>query len=171
MSAASFHLSLSFTSLLALYGAILSTLTAVIQLSSHFRDRAKVVLTARKNMKPIGVGHRYDGMTMVIVTATNIGRRPITITGFAAGLLFRKQQKATDWYLPDVRPPLPCEITEGKEVSAFVNQERVDFDLISHWYVWDSAGRHYRLNVAPWYKRLVSAYRHKHAKQPRKAGA
>jgi len=118
-------------------------------------------------MKSTGFGDRYDGMTMVILTATNVGRRPVTITGFAARLLFKEGEKATDWYLPDVRPPSPCEITEGREVSAFLNQDRVDFDLISHWYAWDSTGRHFRLNVAPWYKRWVSAYRRKHAKQPR----
>jgi hypothetical protein len=87
MCAASFRLNLSFTSILALYGAALSTLTAVIQLNSHFRDRAKVALTIRKNMTPIGTG-RDRGMKMVIITATNVGRRPVNVTGFAAHLLF-----------------------------------------------------------------------------------
>jgi hypothetical protein len=166
MWAASFHLGLSVTGILALYGAVLSTLTAAIQLSNHFRDRAKVVLKIRKNMRFTGGGHAYSGMIVVIVTATNVGRRPVTISGFAAALLFRNGREETDWVLFDVRPPLPFEITEGKEVSAFVNQEKVDFGSISHWYAWDSAGRHYRLTVAPWYKRWLSSYRYKHAKQP-----
>src|ERR1700683_3189066 len=106
MSAASLHLTLSFTSLLAFYGAILSTLTAVVQLSNHFRDRAKVVLEVRKNMAYAGVGHGYDGMTLTIVTATNVGRRPVTISGFAANLLYREGRKETDWMLFDVRPSL-----------------------------------------------------------------
>ena len=159
-----------FTVILAVYGAVLSTLTALVQLSNHFRDRAKVVLQIRKNMAAIGGGREYDEMRMVILTATNVGRRPVTINGFGASLLFEKGRADTDWYLPDVNPPLPCEITEGKQVSAHVNQENVDFQLICHWYAWDSAGRHYRLNVAPWYKRRVSAYRYKHAKRPEEQG-
>lgn len=151
---------LSLTSTLAIYGAALSTLTAVTQVITHLRDRAKVVLKTRKNMKALGLGHAYDGMTMVIVTATNVGRRPVTMHGFAMLPLFKKGQAETHFLLNDVRPHLPFEITEGKDVSAFVNQATVDFDSISYWYAWDSTGRHYHLNVAPWYKRWVSAFRY-----------
>jgi hypothetical protein len=152
------HFSFSLTSALAIYGAILSSITAAIQLANHFRDRAKVVLKVRKNMRFAGPDIRYGGVPLVIITATNVGRRPVTMSGFAARLLF-KQENAMDWYLPDVRPPLPCEITEGNEVSAFLKQERVNFDSISYWYAWDSAGRHYRLNVAPWYRRWFASLR------------
>jgi len=153
---------LSLTSTLAIYGAALSTLTAVTQVITHLRDRAKVVLNIRKNMKALGLGHAYDGMTMVIVTATNVGRRPVTMHGFAMCPLFKKEQPETHFLLHDVRPHLPFEITEGKDVSAFVNQATLDFDSISYWYAWDSAGRNYYLNVAPWYKRWVSAFRYWH---------
>ena len=156
------HINIS-GSLLALYGAVLSTATAVVQIMNHFRDRAKVVLKVRKNMKSAGMGERYDGTTMVIITATNAGRRPVTITGFAANLLYKEDEKATDWYLPDVRPQLPREITEGREVSAFLNQDRIDFGSIAYRYAWDSTGRHFQLNVAPWYKRWLSQRRRKHA--------
>lgn len=155
------HISLPLTGTLAVYGAVLSTLTVVIQVSNHFRDRPKVVLTVRKNMRPVFPDRRYHGMTLVIVTATNVGRRPVRIDGFAAGLLFQKGRKETDWILPDVHPPIRCETTESRTVSSFLNQADVNFDSISHWYVWDSAGRHYRLNVAPWHKRLISRYRYK----------
>src|SRR6266571_2705569 len=139
----------------AINDTVLSTITAFIQILNHFRDRADVVLKVRKNMKTLIPG--YHGMTLVIVTATNVGRRPATISGFAAKLLFG--QENTDWVLGDIRPPLPCEITEGKDVSAFVNQEGVDFEHIAYWYAWDSTGRHFKLNVAPWHKRWISAWR------------
>src|SRR5580704_3935164 len=101
MTQPAFHIDVS-GSVLALYGAVLSTITAVVQIMNHFRDRAKVVLTVRKNMKMIG-DLRHENMTMVIITATNTGRRPITITGFSVHLLFGMQDE-TDWFLPDVRP-------------------------------------------------------------------
>lgn len=133
-------MNLSATIIIAIYGAVLSTITAAIQLSSHFRDRAKIRLKMRKNMATVGMGRGYAGMTMVIITATNVGRRPVTIAGFAAELLYGKQEYDA-WYLQDVKPPLPCEITEGHEVSAFVNQKNVSFDVIASWYAWDTTGR------------------------------
>ena len=60
-----------------------------------------------------------------------------------------------------MRPPIPCETTESQTVSAFLEQDDVEFDSISYWYVWDSVGREYRLNVASWRKRLVSKLRYK----------
>jgi hypothetical protein len=155
------HIGLSLTSIVAVYGAVLSTVTVFIALSNHFRDRPEVKITVRKNMRPTFPDRRYAGMTLVIVTATNVGRRPVRIDGFAAGLLFKKGQRHTDWILPDVRPPIPRETIESQTVSAFLNQANVDFDSISHWYVWDSVGRHYRLNLAPWYKRVFSGLRYK----------
>jgi hypothetical protein len=141
--------------LLAWYGAIVATLTALVQLSNHFRDRAKVVLKALKNMQRIG--DRSD-TTMTIITATNVGRRPVTIRGFAARLLF-SEQGHSDWILPDVRPTLPYEITEGREVSAFLNENKADLSSVAYWYAWDGMGREYRLNVASPYKRWISHWR------------
>ena len=146
-----------------MYGAVLSTLTAAVQLNNHFRDRARVVLKVRKNMTPLRTGGPDSGVTFVIITATNVGRRPVTIAGFAAALLFGKSEN-TDWYLSDVRPQLPHEITEGREVSAYLNQADVDFKVIAYWYAWDSTGREFRLNVAPWHKRWVSGYRRRYSK-------
>jgi hypothetical protein len=86
------------------------------------------------------------------------------IQQFGAHLLFKEGRTESDFALFDIRPAPPCEITEGKAVSAFVNQEGVDFDSISHWYAWDNAGKVYRLNVAPLHKRLASACRYKLAR-------
>jgi hypothetical protein len=147
------------TGVIAVYGAILSTITLVIQLSDYFRDKAKVRVTIRKNMKTIN-DPRYRGMTLTIVTATNVGRHPVTIQGFAKRYLFRKGQKATDAWLNDA-PKIPEEITEGREVHAYVDQAGIDFGAISHWYCWDSAGGKHRVNEAPWYKRWISELRYR----------
>src|SRR5713226_7534083 len=160
------HLSISLTGSLAVYGAILSTVTALIQVINHVKDRANVRLSVRENMMPAFPDRRYAGQPLVIVTATNVGRRPVRIEGFAAHLLFDAGRRTTDWYLPDVRPPLPCDITEGETVSAFLIQARVNFESISHWFAWDSAGRHYRLNVTPWYKRRLSKFRYRLRGEP-----
>lgn len=145
--------------LIAIYAAALATATAVVQILNFYKDRAKVKFGLRKNMSAVGMGERYAGLTMTIITATNAGRRPLTMNGFAFHYLYRKGERETDSYLFDVRPAIPCEITEGQQVSAFVNEAGVDFSTISHWYAWDTTGRHYRLNVAPWHRRWLSSFK------------
>src|SRR6266446_5817152 len=148
MSLPTFRLNIS-GNLLALYGAVLSTVTALVQIMNHFRDRVKVVLKQRRNMTAIGMGPQSEGMTMTLITATNAGRRPVTINGFSCRLLHEKGRQETDWYLKDVRPALPYEITEGREVTAFLNDAGVNFEAIAYWYAWSSTGREFRLYVAP----------------------
>jgi hypothetical protein len=94
------------TTALALYAAVVSTVTAVVQILNHRRDRAKVVLEERKNMRePPSQGHIASPyVRSVIITATNIGRRPVTIAGFGARLLYRDKEKSVYWDLAVVRP-------------------------------------------------------------------
>jgi hypothetical protein len=68
---------------LALYGAVLSTLTATAQIVSFLRDRANVKVTYQRDMEMIG-DPSYKGMTLTILKAVNVGRRPVTITGMGA---------------------------------------------------------------------------------------
>src|SRR5437764_8710486 len=102
-------ITLSLTSIVAIYGAVVSTVSVFIALSNHFRDRAKVKVTVHTNrtLPKKFPDRRYVGMTLVIITATNVGRRPVRIEGIAARLLFEKGRGYTDWILPNVRPPIP----------------------------------------------------------------
>src|SRR5712692_9144807 len=90
--------------LVAGYGAILATINSIVQVIAHRRDRADVVLRVRWNMKT-GVP-RYAGMTLILVTATNRGKRPVTIEGFSTKVL----DSRTEYLLADIRPPLPHEL-------------------------------------------------------------
>lgn len=158
----SFHMSGS--TMAAWWGAGLSTTVAAVQVLNYIRDRAKIVMKVRRDMaidRPA-----YRGMRLAILSATNTGRRPVTITGFALHYLYGKQQE-TDALLGDVHPPLPCEITEGRYVGAYVNQEGLDFAAIAYWYAWDSTGRHFRLNIAPWHKRLLSEFQWRRSRRAR----
>lgn len=44
--------------MVALYAALLSTATAIVEVMNHLRDRAKIVMRVRKNMTPVGIGSR-----------------------------------------------------------------------------------------------------------------
>ena len=68
-----FHISIS-GSVLALYGATLSTITATAQVVWFMRDRARVKVTYQRNMELVGhPDPRYQGMTLTILRAVNAG--------------------------------------------------------------------------------------------------
>lgn len=146
--------------LVAGYGAILATINSIVQAMAHRRDRADVVLRVRRNMKTNVP--RYAGMTLILVTATNRGKRPVTIEGFSTKVL----DSMTEYMLADIQPPLPCELLEGRSVTAFVNQDQKDRTQTESYYVWDSVGRHFRINIAPWYRRWLSRVRRKFSSKP-----
>jgi hypothetical protein len=154
------------TTVVAIYGAVLATITAVIQVLNHFRDRIKVLVKVRKNMS--NMSNMDDPMVFVIVSAVNAGRRPVTIAGFSVKLLYRENERETAWYLPDVRPRLPHEIKEGGVVAAYLNQEGVDFNSIASWEAWDTAGRQFQLNEASWQKRWLSSWKRRRRRKRQK---
>ena len=137
--------------ILAVYGAFLSTVNSIIQFLS--RDRVDVILKVRHNM---GAYRTASGqITFTLVTATNRGKRPVTIQGFAIVRLDSRWER----FAMDVRPPLPCELTESQTVTAYFDEVQLDMNAIESYQAWDSAGRHfYRHNVS-WPRRLLSRYR------------
>jgi dihydroxyacetone kinase len=141
--------------IIAIYGGCLATINSIMQIVNHRKDRADVILKVRTNMAAVKEP-RYANMKLTLVTATNRGKRPVTIQGFATKLL---DTRSEEYLLRDIRPPLPHEITEGREVTAFVNQAGDNLKFVEFYYVWDSVGRNFKINMAPWYRRLVSRVR------------
>jgi hypothetical protein len=156
-----FNISIS-GSMLALYGAVLSTLTASAQIISFLRDRANVKVTYTRNMEMLGhPDPRYVGMTLTVLRAANVGRRSVTITGMGAFLLYPRKA----FVCGDTVPPVPVELTEGKYVTAMVDEADLDFDHIEAFEAWDAVGRTFRCDIAPWHKRTWSRFRRRWAKR------
>ena len=135
-------------SAIAIYGAVLSTITAAVQIITHFRDRAHLRIRVQHNMEMIG-DPRYASMTLTIMYVVNAGRRPVTITGVGAYRL----SPHNPFVIPDTRPQCPCELTEGMQLTAIMGQSDLDLSLMESWEAYTSTGRTYRLNVIPWYRR------------------
>jgi hypothetical protein len=148
-----FHVTIS-GSVVAVYAAVVSTITGVAQLSNFLRDRAKIKVSVRHNMEIVG-DPRYQGKTLTIVRVVNSGRRPVTITTVGAQCLFPHNH----FVLPDCNPPLPHELTEGKHLVAIMGPSNLDFSTLAFWEASDAIGRDYRLNVAPWHARALSRIR------------
>jgi len=142
-----FHLSIS-GSVLAAYGAVLSTITAAVQVVSHYKDRAHLKIRVQPNMETMG-DRLYDGKTLVIMYVSNAGRRPVTIAGVGAFRLFPNKP----FVIVDTRPVCPVEITEGKQLTAFMDQSQLDLSAMESWEAYTATGQTFRFAVVPWYRR------------------
>ena len=48
----------------------------------------------------------------------------------------------------DTTPQLPCELTVGKFISSYWEQDDIDFSEIDYWAAWDSHGNVHKLREA-----------------------
>jgi len=155
------------TLVVAIYAALVSTVIGIVQLLNFLRDRDKIKVTVRRDMR-IFNDPRYENMTLTILRVANAGRRPVTITSVGAECLFPNDH----WVCTDTNPALPHEIDEGQYLLAQIDQTGLNFSIIQSWFAHDALGRTHRLDVAPWYKRWVSTFRLKRkAKEQRKQKA
>lgn len=148
--------------MIAVYGALLSTFATLRQ---YFGDRVKIKLTVQKNMEMVG-DPLYRGMTLTILTLTNVGKRPVTITTFGAIRLYPNK----NFVAVDSRPPLPCEITEGKFIRSIWDQEGIDFSSIDYWAAWDSRDKVHKLRESSLLKHWMSVLRQKRAWRKKNRG-
>jgi hypothetical protein len=149
------------TAIIAIYGAVLSTITILRQ---YFGDRVKVMVTVGKNRQMVG-DPRYQGMTLTVITVTNVSKRPVTITTFGAiGLHPHHNMVAID-----TRPALPCELTEGKYVTSMWDQGDLDFSTIDYWGAWDSRGKVHKVRESSRFKHWKSVVRQKWEWRKKKA--
>lgn len=156
MPVPTFHINIS-GSVVSAYAAVVATATGAVQLFNFLRDRARVKVSARHDMRIMG-DPRYSGKTLTIVTVMNAGRRPVTITTVGATTLHPHPH----FIIVECQPSLPHELTEGKNLIAILPPCDIDFSTIESWEAWDAVGRPYRSHVAPWYARAIS-----HAKRRR----
>jgi len=148
-----FHLTIS-GSVVALYAAVVSTLTGVVQISNHFRDRANIKVTVQHQMEIYG-DPRYKGKTLTLVNVVNTGRRPVTITTVGA----YRVHPHNAFVLTDCNPALPHELTEGKRLSAILPSSDMDFSTIDYWHASDAIGNSYNCRAASRYAHYLSAYK------------
>jgi hypothetical protein len=148
-----FHIDIS--SAVAFYGAIVATATGIVQIINFRRDRPRVKITVTSNAD-FHVHSEEGDDPYTTVTVANAGRRPVTITGVSCRKLYPKKG-----YVVCNCNPLPQELTEGKQLTAYVDEMQFDVCELEGWEVYDAVGHTYRRPVAPLYKRLISRFRRK----------
>jgi hypothetical protein len=133
--------------IVAWYGAALSTIGTLFQVANFLRDRRAIQVSHQNGMSMVG-DPRYKGK-YTIVRVVNTGRRPATITHVAEHLL-----DGMAAVFADTRPNLPHELTEGQHLLAIVDQKDNDTAMIEFFEAIDATGKSYRQYLAAWPTRL-----------------
>ena len=141
----------------AAYGAVLSSINSVLQVTTQRKDRADVLVRVQRNMVTTD---RMD-KKYTIITATNRGKRPTTIQGFAA----RQIDVNINLLFIDVRPQVPHVLNESESICAWIPWEGniEGLENVETFFVYDSLGREFKCHTVPWHVRLRSKYRRKFA--------
>ena len=132
----------------AVYGAILSTITAAVQVVTHFKDRVRLLIRMQHNMETVN-DPVHQGMTMTLMNVTNAGRRPVTITGLGAYRLYPHNP----FFIVETNPHCPCELTEGKQMVGIINQKGLDLSVMESWEAYTATGKTFQHSVVPWYRK------------------
>jgi hypothetical protein len=138
------------TTIVAVYGAVLSTIVLIRQ---FLNERVRVIVTVKRNRQVVG-DPRYKNMVLTELTVTNAGHRPVTITTFGTVPLYPNLGLVA----AETRPVLPCELTEGRYVTSLWPQAEIDFSVIDYWAAWDSQGRVHKLQEASRLKHWKSIF-------------
>jgi len=129
---------------IAIYGAILSTLNAVIYILNYRRDRADLRITVKGNMAVYPKDRIYGDKTYVSIDVANKGRRPVTITKCAIRMLVGAK---STWMLSVEAIRNPVELLEGKAKTYMFIEDEVkkygltDKDLVAC--AIDATGKYY----------------------------
>lgn len=111
---------LTVTDILALWGAILSTIVLVWDIAKWHLSGPKLRLNVNTGMKSVNIPE-YEGKTLIHATITNYGDRPTTLTHLVfkhypkGQKRFRRQADKNLWVgNPSPAVPLPYELKPGQ---------------------------------------------------------
>jgi hypothetical protein len=149
---------ITLTGLLALYGAVLSSIGLGWNLYRDLHDRARLKLTAQlRRIVPsaLGGGQIYSvspdlpiegrsDILYVFMTVTNVGRRPVRWNGW--GGEYSKPVNGGKSFVV-VPVGLPKMLNEGESHSEFTDEVHGKIDNIRRLKVWDASGKSW---YVPW---------------------
>jgi hypothetical protein len=139
---------LNLTTILALWGAVISTILAFLKVREFYReDKPRIKVTVAGGYYVLPKNHPknpYGDKPLISITAVNIGRRPVTLK--KAGLL-RPRDEEKKKYLLSVDSVTTIELTEGKSHDYHLLEDEIENKGITSnryvAFVIDGAGRYY----------------------------
>jgi hypothetical protein len=147
--------------IIAIYAAVLSTASVIIHIANFLRDRTKVLImvqwmariqefpvtesTPVSNWPTSGDRSLYTTFSGALITISNAGRRPLTLTNVALREYGKMSLSLT------TEPVLPAQLTEGQSVQVELDYSLYDFDLYPYIEATDAVGRVYRRRISVGY--------------------
>ena len=128
-------------STVAWYAAIVATLSLAMNGLKAWRDRARIVVTARAGYRVSGGGAYDPNKDYIVLIVYNKGRRPKTIENVG---LRRRTGKTKYLIAYDSVLKGPQELAEGRSFSWMIEQEGFDLDNIEYAWALDQTGKYYR---------------------------
>ena len=126
---------------MAWHGAITGTLSLGIAGYVAWRDRARIKVWASNNYLVHGTGGPYDPRRKyIMVSVSNAGRRPVTITH----VYFRHKHDKHSSLLTDSMLRGPKELKEGQSATYLAEEDGFDLPSIKAVYVSDATGREWK---------------------------
>jgi hypothetical protein len=146
----------SLTAFLAVWGAIVSSITFGWTLYRDTRDRAKIILSAQIRR----IGQRSDGAffsiqpdlavegasekLFIVVSVVNVGRRPIRWKGL--GGKYKKSVNGKSGFLVSARY-LPKMLEEQEAHDEFTDLDAQFIERnIKQFYIWDASGKEWHIS-------------------------
>jgi len=146
------------TSTVAWYGAIVATVSAFIAISNYFRDRARIKIKYRKNVKVTAGPGPYDPSKIYFnIIVTNKGRRPVNIAKVAIRNI-GVDKKGKYSLLSDSFLVGRSRVLDEKNPTTDYFAEQDLINIENAWYieVYDATGHRYRKYlklIPPFWKR------------------
>jgi len=134
----------SLTTLLAIWGAALSTILAGLQGYGIWRDRASVKVEAQPNMVAFPANPGQEDKSYIFVTVRNCGRRPVTITRVALALKEKPNHMLLSQSIGSRK------LQEGECTHYFGPQDLVDLQAVRWPVAYDGAGREHKGKLLNW---------------------
>jgi hypothetical protein len=131
------------TTVLAVWGALVSTGLAALKINEYLKDRPRLKVTIQPSMKAFPNTSAYGTMTVLLAKVANIGRRPTTITHVS---LMLPRGRGYVLCADPITATYPVELSENKVHSFVFNQDALvkDYGLTPSQFVVcadDAAGR------------------------------
>ena len=128
----------SLTLISSVYGVVVSTTVAIVQIINHVTDTGRIEITAWIG-RIAGDPQERD---QIVTTITNVGRRPVMVMGY--GGKSRKEGGAQESWL-FVWRTLPKMLSEGEYTVELSHETNVVEDL-TDLLAWDSTGKYWHLS-------------------------
>lgn len=154
---------MEWSSIVAIYAAAVSSLTAAWNVRTGLRDRGHLKLELRLRKLVLGMdGTPYVvdvndlDRTQLALTATNVGRRPLTLTGWTGQ--YRRPQSGNAYFFVVTRT-MPKQLGEGQQCVEFLDAFAEAFEAgVLRMFVTDSTGHQWQVSRRM-LKAVVSHYR------------